>query len=31
MAPQLVHTKKGERVVVDRTLTLQYIYNVFYW
>lgn len=29
--PQLVVTKKGERVIVDRMLTLQYIYNVFYW
>lgn len=28
---QLVITKKGERVVTDRTLTMQYIYNVFYW
>ncbi|KAK3358787.1 peptide transporter PTR2-A [Lasiosphaeria hispida] len=29
--PRLVVTKTGERVVVDRALTLQYIYNVFYW
>lgn len=28
--PQLVVTKKGERVIVNRMLTLQYIYNVFY-
>ncbi|KAF3407214.1 Peptide transporter PTR2 [Talaromyces pinophilus] len=31
MTPQLVATKSGERVVTDRMLTLQYIYNVFYW
>ncbi|KAK4866681.1 hypothetical protein LT330_008234 [Penicillium expansum] len=31
LAPQLVAMKKGERVIVDRTLTLRYIYNVFYW
>ncbi|KAI9035749.1 oligopeptide transporter [Aspergillus affinis] len=30
-APQLVVTKRGERVIADRTLTLQYIYNIFYW
>ncbi|KAL6809751.1 PTR2 domain-containing protein [Trichoderma sp. SZMC 28015] len=30
-APQLIITKKGERVVTDRALTLQYIYNVSYW
>ncbi|KAF9775760.1 hypothetical protein IL306_006115 [Fusarium sp. DS 682] len=24
-------TKKGERVIADRALTLQYIYNVSYW
>lgn len=29
--PQLVVTKKGKCVIADRTLTLQYIYNVFYW
>jgi hypothetical protein len=29
MTPQLVITKTGERVVTDRMLTLQYIYNVF--
>jgi POT family proton-dependent oligopeptide transporter len=23
--------KSGERVIVDRTLTLQYIYNMWYW
>ncbi|PGH16015.1 hypothetical protein AJ79_01995 [Helicocarpus griseus UAMH5409] len=28
---QLVVTIKGDRVVADRTLTLQHIYNVFYW
>lgn len=21
----------GERVIIDRTLTLQYVYNVYYW
>ncbi|KAH8692743.1 oligopeptide transporter [Talaromyces proteolyticus] len=31
MNPQLVTTKTGERVIADRMLTLQYIYNVFYW
>lgn len=31
LTPQLVVTNKGERVIVDRTLTLQYIYNIFYW
>ncbi|KAL7904102.1 PTR2 domain-containing protein [Trichoderma velutinum] len=29
--PQLIVTKKGENVVTDRALTLQYIYNVSYW
>lgn len=24
-------TKSGERVVVDRELTIQYIYNLYYW
>lgn len=28
---QVVRSRKGEIVVVDRTLTLQYIYNLFYW
>lgn len=23
--------KSGERVIIDRTLTMQYIYNMFYW
>ena len=31
MTPQLAVRKGGERVIVDRTLTMQYIYNVFYW
>ncbi|KAB8244836.1 hypothetical protein BDV35DRAFT_406446 [Aspergillus flavus] len=31
VSPQLIITKKGERVVTDRMLTMQYIYNVFYW
>jgi proton-dependent oligopeptide transporter, POT family len=27
-----IHTlKSGERVILDRTLTLQYIYNMWYW
>ncbi|RBQ77793.1 hypothetical protein FVER14953_21631 [Fusarium verticillioides] len=30
-APQVITTKKGERVIADRALTLQYIYNVSYW
>ncbi|KMU78476.1 peptide transport protein PTR2 [Coccidioides immitis RMSCC 3703] len=29
-APQLIVTKNGERLIADRTLTLQYIYNVLY-
>ncbi|PQE20603.1 oligopeptide transporter protein [Rutstroemia sp. NJR-2017a BBW] len=28
---QVMMTGKGEMVVVDRTLTMQYIYNIFYW
>lgn len=24
-------TKRGERVVEDRELTIQYIYNLYYW
>ncbi|KDB20058.1 hypothetical protein H109_07975 [Trichophyton interdigitale MR816] len=31
LTPQLIVTKKGKNFVTDRTLTLQYIYNVFYW
>ncbi|DAA72886.1 TPA_exp: hypothetical protein A8136_5330 [Trichophyton benhamiae CBS 112371] len=31
LTPQLVVTKQGKSFVTDRTLTLQYIYNVFYW
>ncbi|KAE9978385.1 hypothetical protein EG327_007421 [Venturia inaequalis] len=30
-SPQLVTTDRGERKIVDRDLTLQYIYNVLYW
>ncbi|KAF5585432.1 proton-dependent oligopeptide transporter POT family [Fusarium subglutinans] len=30
-APQVITTKKGELVIADRALTLQYIYNVSYW
>ncbi|KAF5981646.1 proton-dependent oligopeptide transporter POT family [Fusarium coicis] len=30
-APQVITTKKGERVIADRALTLQYIYHVSYW
>ena len=29
--PQLVHTKGGGMVVTDRTLTVQYAFNVYYW
>ncbi|KAI9745050.1 MAG: hypothetical protein M1818_001328 [Claussenomyces sp. TS43310] len=29
--PQLITKKNGERVVGDRTLTIQYIFNVYYW
>ncbi|KAJ5938296.1 POT family-domain-containing protein [Penicillium verhagenii] len=28
---QVKMNKNGERVIIDRTLTLQYIYNVAYW
>lgn len=31
VAPQLLLLQNGEKVVADRMLTLQYIYNVFYW
>lgn len=31
LVPQMIFTKEGERVVTDRTLTIQYIYNLFYW
>ena len=31
LVPQLVKTKKGTLAITDRTLTIQYIYNVFYW
>lgn len=31
MTPQLVVRKNGEKVIADRTLTLQYIYNILYW
>lgn len=28
----LIKTKKnGKRVVIDRELTIQYIYNLYYW
>lgn len=30
-APRVSTTTKGEQVIIDRTLTLQYIYNVSYW
>ncbi|KNG85761.1 oligopeptide transporter [Aspergillus nomiae NRRL 13137] len=29
--PQVKTLATGERVIIDRTLTLQYIYNVYYW
>ncbi|KAI0417869.1 POT family-domain-containing protein [Xylaria grammica] len=29
--PQLVIRRNGERVIADRNMTLQYIYNVLYW
>ncbi|KAH8588490.1 POT family-domain-containing protein [Bisporella sp. PMI_857] len=29
--PQLTRRKNGEMAIVDRTLTLQLIYNIFYW
>lgn len=29
--PQVKTLPTGERVVVDRGLTLQYVYNVLYW
>ncbi len=28
---QIRVTNRGERVVEDRELTLQYIYNLYYW
>ncbi|KAI9659785.1 MAG: peptide transporter ptr2 [Bathelium mastoideum] len=28
---QVTRTKKGELVIADRTLTVQYIFNVYYW
>ncbi|EFR02827.1 peptide transporter PTR2-A [Nannizzia gypsea CBS 118893] len=31
LKPQLIVTKSGKKIVTDRTLTLQYIYNVLYW
>ncbi|PQE29717.1 oligopeptide transporter protein [Rutstroemia sp. NJR-2017a WRK4] len=31
LVPQLITLKSGEKVIADRTLTIQYIYNVFYW
>ncbi|KAM5485498.1 peptide transporter ptr2 [Microsporum canis] len=31
LTPQLIVTKSGKKLVTDRTLTLQYIYNVLYW
>ena len=30
-APKLIKRKGGTPVVGDRTLTIQYIYNVYYW
>jgi POT family proton-dependent oligopeptide transporter len=30
-APQVITTKKGERIIVERALTLQDIYNMSYW
>lgn len=29
--PQVKTLATGERVIIDRTLTLQYVYNVYYW
>ena len=29
--PQLVLQKNGELAIVDGPLTLQYMYNVYYW
>ncbi|EED17634.1 oligopeptide transporter, putative [Talaromyces stipitatus ATCC 10500] len=29
--PQIKTLPTGERVIIDRTLTLQYVYNVYYW
>ncbi|KAI9047426.1 hypothetical protein LZ554_008870 [Drepanopeziza brunnea f. sp. 'monogermtubi'] len=31
LVPRVITLKSGERVIADRTLTIQYIYNVFYW
>ncbi|KAE8386474.1 POT family-domain-containing protein [Aspergillus alliaceus] len=30
-SPQVMTLPTGERVIIDRTLTLQYVYNVYYW
>ena len=31
LEPRLFMSKSGEHLIGDRTLTLQYIYNVSYW
>jgi len=30
-APQVILNKKGEHVVTDRKLTIQYVFNVLFW
>lgn len=30
-SPQVKSLPSGERVIIDRTLTVQYIYNIYYW
>lgn len=31
LKPRFKTTEKGERVIADRSMTIQYIYNVYYW
>ena len=31
MLPQVKVKKNGEKCITDRELTIQYIYNIFYW
>ncbi|KAI9679130.1 MAG: hypothetical protein M1822_007340 [Bathelium mastoideum] len=31
LVPQVIKTRKGGLAVADRTLTIQYVYNAFYW
>ncbi|KAH7075833.1 oligopeptide transporter [Paraphoma chrysanthemicola] len=31
LQPKIKITRKGERVITDRSMTIQYIYNAYYW